>query len=181
MLKIVLIGPESTGKTTLCKELAKHFSTCWVPEICRLMAEERLQIGNEINFHFTLDDFIKMAHQQNTLEQYHSFQANKILFCDNDSFAVSIWCERYLGKYHTEIYDIYKNANLHDNKIYILMKPNVPFVQDGYRDGEHIREWMFERFIEELDKNQLHYYLVESSDYKERTNMVIQIINNQNT
>jgi hypothetical protein len=176
MLKIVLIGPELTGKTTICKELSEYFSTCWVPEICRLMAEERLQKGNEINFHFTLDDFIKMAQQQNTLEQYLSLQANKILLCDNDSFAVSIWCQRYLGQYYDEIYDIYKN-NLH-NKIYILMKPNVLFVQDGYRDVEHIREWMFERFIEELNKNKLHYYIVDSPDYDERLKMVIHIIKN---
>jgi HTH-type transcriptional repressor of NAD biosynthesis genes len=178
MLKVVLVGPESTGKTTLCKELARQFSSCWVPEICRLMAEERSQKDNEINFHFTLDDFIKMAHQQNTLEQYLTMQANKILFCDNDSFAVSIWCERYLEQYKSEIYDIYKRANIHDNKIYIVMKPNVPFVQDGYRDGEHIREWMFERFIEELDKNQLHYYIIDSPEYDERLKRVIHIIKN---
>ena len=55
-----------------------------------------------------------------------------------------VWA-RYLGKYQQEIYKIYENArNLNNSeKIYILTKPNVPFVQDGYRDGEHIREWLF--------------------------------------
>ena len=50
MLKIVFIGPESSGKTTLCKLAAEHFSTCWVPEMCRIFAEERLQLTDEINF-----------------------------------------------------------------------------------------------------------------------------------
>jgi nicotinamide riboside kinase len=52
-----------------------------------------------------------------------------------------------------------KNLN-NSEKIYILTKPNVPFVQDGYRDREHIRDWMFQRFIEELDKYKMTYYII---------------------
>jgi len=175
MVTFVLVGPESSGKTTLCKELATHFSTCWVPEMCRIMAEKRPQNGSTIQFHFTLDDFIEMAQLHNKKEQ--ELSDNKLIICDNDSFAVTIWCQRYLGKYYTEIYDIYKNTEIH-NKIYILTKPNVPFVQDGYRDGEHIREWMYERFIEELNKHDLTYYIIDSPDYKERLNFAIDIIKN---
>jgi HTH-type transcriptional repressor of NAD biosynthesis genes len=174
MIKIVLVGPESTGKTTLCKQLAEYFSTCWVPEMCRIMAEERCEPSNTINFQFTLDDFIEMAQRQNKKEELLTLQANKLLICDNDSFAITIWCERYLEKYYHEIYD---HVN-HDNKIYILTKPNVPFVQDGYRDGEHIREWMFQRFVEELQNKKLHYYIIDSVDYDERLADTISIIKN---
>ena len=174
MNKFVFIGPESSGKTTLCKQLAEHFSTCWVPEMCRIMAEEKAEPSDDINFHFTLNDFIEMAIRQNKEEEHLTLQANNILICDNDSFAITIWCERYLGQYYHEIYD-YAN---HDNKIYILTKPNVPFVQDGYRDGEHIREWMFQRFLEELKIKQLHYYIIDSPDYEERLLKAISIINN---
>ena len=177
MLTFVFVGPESCGKTTLCIKVSEYFSTCWVPEMCRIMAEERPQTNKEINFNFTLNDFIEMAHRQNKEEQKLTLEANKLLICDNDSFAVTIWCERYLGRYHNEIFDIYKNAGLHD-KIYILTKPNVPFVQDGYRDGEHIREWMYGRFIEELEKHHLKYYIVDSTDYEERFSNVIAIIKN---
>jgi nicotinamide riboside kinase len=124
-----------------------------------------------------LNDFIEMAHRHNTEEQKMSLQANKLLLCDNDSFAVSIWCERYLCKYYDEIYDVYKKGN-HENKIYILTKPNVPFVQDGFRDGEHIRDWMYNRFIDELNKHQLKYYIIDSTDYNERVLAAISIINN---
>ena len=172
MKKFVFIGPESTGKTTLCKYIAQHFSTCWVPEMCRIMAEERPQTSHEINFNFTLDDFVEMIDRQNKEEQKLELCANNILICDNDSFAITIWCERYLGNYYN-----FCKVNV-DNKIYILTKPTVPFVQDGYRDGEHIREWMFNRFIEKLEKNQLHYYIIDSSNYDERLKSAIEIIKN---
>ena len=179
MIKFIFIGPESSGKTTLCKLLSEEFSTCWVSEMCRTMAEERTPVpSTEINFHFTLQDFVEMAHRQNTEEQKLALQANTFLICDNDSFALTIWCERYLGKYYHEIFDIYNNSGLNDNKIYILTKPNVPFVQDGLRDGEHIRDWMYERFLQELTLKNLKYYIIDSSDYDERVSAAIQIIKN---
>jgi HTH-type transcriptional repressor of NAD biosynthesis genes len=177
--KIVFVGPESTGKTTLCKNLAMRYSTNWVCEVCRIFAEDKKQHTDDIQFNFNLQDFIEMANQQNKKEYELSQTANKLLFCDNDSFALSIWCERYLDQYHEEIYDIYKNALYLDNdkKIYILTKPNVPFVQDGFRDGEHIRDWMYERFLKELQNKGMTYYILESSDYDERLLSVINIIN----
>jgi len=185
IIKFIFIGPESTGKTTLCKILSEKYSTPWVVEMCREIAEQKIPEPNpnadtnEINFNFNLEDFIRMANLQNQKEEELSKIANNILICDNDSFALTIWCERYLGKYYREIYDIYYNAkNLNnEKKIYILTKPNVPFVQDGLRDGEHIRDWMYERFIEELNNKNMKYFILESSNYNERINKAIEIIN----
>lgn len=182
--KFIFVGPESTGKTTLCNILSKKYDSPWVQEACRLMAEEKTPIinpnvnGNDINFNFTLQDFIEMANRQNKEELNLSQKAKKILICDNDSFAITIWCERYLGNYYQEIYDIYKNAEYLNNqeKIYILTKPNVPFVQDGLRDGEHIRDWMFDRFLEELENKKLKFYILDSPCYNERLNKAIEII-----
>ena len=190
-VKIVFVGPESTGKTTLCKKLSTQFSTEWVREMCRTFAEEKTPYidpninAEDIHFNFTLNDFIEMANRQNK-EEYelsmHSNPSEKMLFCDNDSFALTIWCERYLGKYYDEIYEIYKNANYlnNDKKIYILMKPNVPFVQDGLRDGENMRDWMYDRFLEELKKKNMKYYIIDSTIYEERFLAVMGIINNLN-
>jgi nicotinamide riboside kinase len=180
--KFIFVGPESSGKTTLCKLLSEKYNTLWVQEYCRVAAEEKLQNpnidANAINFNFTLDDFINMAHRQNKEEYELSKKCDKILICDNDTFALTIWCERYLHKYYSEIYDIYKNADYlnNDNKIYILTKPNVPFVQDGYRDGEHIRDWMFDRFIAEFTKYNMKYYIIDSPNYIERLQHAIDII-----
>jgi HTH-type transcriptional repressor of NAD biosynthesis genes len=179
--KFIFVGPESSGKTTLCKLLSEKYNTLWVKEYCRVAAEEKLQNNDnqEINFNFTLDDFINMAHRQNQEEKELSKKCNNILICDNDAFALTIWCERYLNKYHDEIYNIYKNAEYLNNeeKIYILTKPNVPFIQDGYRDGEHIRDWMFNRFQSELNKHNMKFYIIDSPNYDERLNSAIEIIN----
>ena len=186
IIKFIFVGPESTGKTTLCELLSKKYSTPWVSEMCRIVAEEKTTLinpnidANEINFNFDLNDFINMANRQNQKEHELAQISTNILICDNDSFALTIWCERYLGKYYNEIYDIYLNA-IHlnnDKKIYILTKPNVPFVQDGLRDGEHIRDWMYNRFLEELANKKMNYYLIDSPNYEERVNRVIEIIEN---
>jgi nicotinamide riboside kinase len=182
--KFIFVGPESTGKTTLCEILSQKYKTLWVQEACRLMAEDKTPEinpnidGKDINFNFSLDDFIKMAERQNKEEFELTNKSEKILICDNDSFALTIWCERYLGKYYDEIFKIYQNADYLKNneKIYILTKPNVPFIQDGLRDGEHIRDWMYNRFIEELTAKNMKYYIIDSPNYEERINKAIEII-----
>lgn len=182
--KFIFVGPESTGKTTLCQSLSNKYSTPWVSEMCRIIAEEKTSIINpninakNINFNFILNDFINMANRQNYEENLLTQKANRILICDNDSFALTIWCERYLGKYYNEIYDIYKNADYLENekKIYILTKPNVPFVQDGLRDGEHIRDWMYNKFLEEFKNKNIKYYIIDSPNYNERLIQAIKII-----
>ena len=99
-------------------------------------------------------------------------KSDKLLICENYSFALTIWCERYLGKYYQVIYKIYEDAKHLNNseKIYIQLN------QDGYRDGEHISEWMFERFIEELDRNNMKYYIIDSPYYDQRYNKALEII-----
>jgi HTH-type transcriptional repressor of NAD biosynthesis genes len=182
--KFIFVGPESTGKTILCQYLSNKYSTPWVSEMCRIVAEEKTSNINpdinakDINFNFILDDFINMANRQNHEENLLTQKANNILICDNDSFALTVWCERYLGKYYNEIYDIYKRADYLENekKIYILTKPNVPFVQDGLRDGEHIRDWMYNKFLEEFNNKNIKYYIIDSPNYDERLLQAIKII-----
>lgn len=180
--KIVFIGPESSG---MCIKLAEQLNTIWVPEACRLAAEEKKPLNDcanpdAIDFQFTLDDFISMAKRQNSMELEHQHRCDELLLCDNDTFALTIWCERYMGTYHDEIYALYKEATELNNtdKIYILTKPNVPFVQDGYRDGEHLREWMYHRFIDELTSKKMKYYVIDSPDYNKRYANIINIIKN---
>jgi len=122
--KYVFVGPESSGKTTLCKKLAEQLNILWVPEACRLAAEKKLINPEKIDFQFTLDDFQKMALHQNEMEYNCQQLSKEFLICDNDSFALTIWCERYLGKYYQEIYKIYEDAKHLNNfeKIYILTK-----------------------------------------------------------
>jgi len=165
---VVFVGPESSGKTTLCEMLSKKYNTVWVREMCRVMAEKKVGHVDPTRcnaFTFTLDDFVEMAERHNK-EEVEKSKAKQILFCDNDAFSVGVWCERYLGTYH--------EFDCNKNKVYILTKPNVAFVQDGLRDGEHIRDWMYTRFIEVLEKKV--YYVIDADDYDGRLEQAIGIV-----
>lgn len=90
---IVVIGPESTGKSTLSAALAKELQTVWVPEYARTYLE---QLGRPYN----AEDLLTIAKGQVQLEDKLAKQANKILVCDTDLHVVKIWSEASYGYCH---------------------------------------------------------------------------------
>jgi HTH-type transcriptional regulator, transcriptional repressor of NAD biosynthesis genes len=155
--RVCVIGAESTGTTTLSRGLAKHFQTVWVPEFGRFYTESKLQLAEN---NWISEDFEYIARAQNQLEDNLALQANKILICDTDAFATSLWHERYMGFVSEKVVELSKNR-VYD--LYILTGDEIPFVQDGIRDGEHIRHDMHKTFIRELEKQGRHYILVTGS------------------
>jgi NadR type nicotinamide-nucleotide adenylyltransferase len=152
--RIVLIGAESTGKTTLARLLAEDFHTMWVPEFGREYWERKiagLPIGGPLP-PFTDDEFITIAAEQQRRENLAARSANKLLFCDTNAFATGTWCERYQGHRHPLVDALGQRDTVH---LYLLTHPDFPFVQDGYRDGEHFREWMHTRFAEQLSQQSI--------------------------
>lgn len=143
--RICIVGAESTGTTTLSQALAQHFQTNWVPEYGRAYT---------INQKTRLDrdgwqdaDFMKIAREQNRSEDAAAAESNKLLFCDTDSFATSIWYERYLKLRSAKVEALAANRRY---DLYLLTDVNIPFIQDGYRDGKDIRSQMHQRFQEKL-------------------------------
>jgi HTH-type transcriptional regulator, transcriptional repressor of NAD biosynthesis genes len=155
--RVCIVGAESTGTTTLSMDLARHFQTTWVPEFGRFYTESKLMLAKDM---WTTEDFEYIAHTQNQLEDTLALQANKILICDTDSFATSIWQERYLNFVSEKVIALNKNR-VYD--LYILTGDEIPFVQDGIRDGEHIRHEMHQTFIRELKRLNKPYVLVTGS------------------
>ncbi len=154
--RIVLVGPESTGKTTLVRKLAEHFRTAWVPEYGRFLSEGKSLSGTE----WTTGEFEHIADVQNRLEDELSYSANRVLVCDTDSWATGIWHRRYMGKRSGKV-DSFAKTRRHD--LYLLTTPDVPFVDDGLRDGERIRDDMFHWFRDALDAEQLPYRILSGS------------------
>ena len=147
--RVVIVGAESTGKTTLAQKLAEKFQTNFVAEYGREQWEYKVA-------GLTMDDplpawsdeeFLDIAREQQRRENLASRSANKVLICDTNAFATGTWYERYRGKRHPEV-DAIGQRDKAD--LYLLTSPDVPFVQDGYRDGEAIRDWMHRRFAEQL-------------------------------
>jgi NadR type nicotinamide-nucleotide adenylyltransferase len=144
MKRVVIVGAESTGKTTLAMALAEHYQTTWVPEFGRLYTEARCPRGEP----WRSDEFTFIATEQVRMEDALARLANRVLICDTDAFATAIWHERYLGKPSADVLAL--AHRVYD--LYVLTDVDTPFVADDIRDGESIREWMHARFLAELSQ-----------------------------
>lgn len=145
-VRVCVVGAESTGKTTLAADLARHFKTVWVPEYGREYSERKL--ASEGGYDFRPEEFAHIAARQCELEEEAARRCNRILICDTDAFTTSVWHRRYMGARSPEVEGIAARHGRHD--LYILTDIDTPFEQDGTRDGEHVRAWMHEVFVEEL-------------------------------
>jgi HTH-type transcriptional repressor of NAD biosynthesis genes len=143
--RVVCVGAESTGTTTLAQALAAHFKTDWVPEYGREYCLEKFRDGITDDWHS--DEFVHIAREQMRRENELARRANKVLICDTDAFATGVWHQRYLKTRNVEVERL---AAQRPGDLYMLTGDEIPFVQDGIRDGEHIRHWMHGAFAEEL-------------------------------
>jgi NadR type nicotinamide-nucleotide adenylyltransferase len=144
--RICLVGAESTGKTTLARMLAERYRTAWVPEYGREYSERKL--AEEGGYDWRPEEFAIIARTQCERENEAARRADRILICDTDAFATSVWFRRYMGNRSPEV-DAIAAAHRRPD-LYLLTDVDTPFVQDGTRDGESIREWMHGVFLEEL-------------------------------
>jgi NadR type nicotinamide-nucleotide adenylyltransferase len=172
--RVVLIGAESTGKTTLAKLLADSFATTWVPEYGREQWEKKVA-GLPMDAPlpgWSDDEFVHIAQEQQARENLAARTANRLLFCDTNAFATGTWFERYRGARSAAV-DAIGAADRVD--LYLITAPDVPFVQDGFRDGESIRGWMHDRFVEQLQEGRVDWLLLTGS-YDERWERAVEAV-----
>jgi len=182
--RVVLIGAESTGKTTLARQLAEHFQTAWVPEYAREHWERKIEnlSADSPPPAWTPEEFVHIAAEQQHRESIAARSANKVLICDTNAFATGTWFERYHHAWDArDVRDARDTRDARDARdtrvdaigqrdiahLYLLTKPDVPFVQDGVRDGEAIRNWMHERFATLLSTTGVPWVLIEG-DFAQR-------------
>ena len=122
--KIVIIGPESTGKSTLSKALAEQLNTVWVPEYARTYLEER---GQEYHY----EDLTAIAKGQLASEDEWAKQANKYLICDTDLYVLKVWSEHKYGK--VDAFILESIAQRHYDA-YILCDIDMPWDEDPLRE-----------------------------------------------
>ena len=154
--RICIVGAESTGTTTLAKTLAKKYNTVWIPEYGRTYTEA-LVTGN---YTWDDEDFVHIAKMQTKMANKLASKSNGLLFEDTDAFATRLWQKRYLHHISPEVEAIAKRSM---PDAYIITSPDIPFEQDGIRDGEHIRESMHEDFVDEIAKSGVPYVIVTGS------------------
>lgn len=161
--KIVVIGPECTGKSTLCEQLAKHYSTRCCPEFAR----EYLLI-NGTNYSF--DDLLTIAKGQLAQEEdvVQSAIANlqPAIFIDTDMYVMKVWCEFVFGKCHKWILEQIVKRQY---DLYLLCKTDLPWVKDELREYPDLqtREGLY-RIYKDLMINQSVTWTEISGNYEER-------------
>ena len=156
--RIVVMGAESSGTTTLALDLAGHFNTIWVPEFGR---DYCAQLGIFENYAWKSEEFETIAREQNRRENALAREANRVLIGDTNAFATRLWHWRYFGNFSAQVEKIAAEQRAPD--LYLLTDVNIPFVQDGLRDGEAMRHQMHEKFIEELENQAVPWQLVAGS------------------
>lgn len=160
--RVVVLGAESTGTTTLARDLAAHFETNWVAEYGREYCETR-NIGAD--YGWKSEEFTHIARDQLRRENEAAREANKILICDTDAWTTRLWHRRYLGFFSPAVDEI---AFSRRPDLVLLTGAEIPFVQDGWRDGEMIRGAMHLQFIEELKKQNVPWQLVNGTREQRR-------------
>ena len=154
--RVCLVGAESTGKTTLAQALAAHFQTLWVPEYGREYCETYAKVGAEAEV-WQSAEFETIAREQNQREDEMARRCNRLLICDTNAWATRLWHRRYMGS-DSPVVENLAAARRYD--LYLLAGDEIPFVQDGLRDGEHIRHAMNEWFEIELQSQNVPWALM---------------------
>ena len=135
------------------KGLQSHIpNTNWVVEYGREYCE---RVGN---VDLTSLDFAHIAAGQLLKEDEAAMDSNKVLFCDTDLIVTQIWAEIFIENAPQWIYEI---NHLRRYDLFLLLMPDIPWVDDGTRNYGDIREWQFDRLKEELVSRNLNYCVIK--------------------
>lgn len=174
--KIVIIGPESTGKSTLCKQLAQYYETTWCPEFAR---EYLLTNGTDYEY----DDLLTIAKGQLALEdeytaslEHHAetFLENGghlPLFIDTDMYVMKVWCEFAFNKCHRFVLDQIVERGY---DLYLLCNTDLPWVKEELREYPdlHTRKKLY-NIYQDLMINQPTPWVDISGNYEQRLQKAI--------
>ena len=171
--KIVAIGPESTGKSTLCSQLAEHYKTLWCPEYAREYLEKN---GTD----YTYDDLLAIAKGQIDLEDkvlstVDSRQST--VFIDTDMYVMKVWCEFAFDKCHSWILNQVATRRY---DLYLLCNVDLPWIKDELREypDKETRKKLH-NFYKDIMINQSVPWVDIRGSYEERLSVAIKAIDTQ--
>jgi len=170
IVKVVLFGPESTGKTTLSNQLARHYNTVWAPEFAREYLQDKWN-----NFRKTCEDIdiIPIAEGQMKLENELAKKADKVLICDTDLLETKVYSQEYYGGFVDPKLDEAAKVNQYD--LYLLTYIDTPWEADDLRDRPGMRIEMFNAFEKALKDHNKNYILLKG-DKETRFNKAVKTI-----
>ncbi len=154
MLKVIITGPESSGKTTLCKALSKHFNIPFTKEFARAYIDT-LDRG------YIKDDLLSIA--QGQLESEVSSQ-----LLDTDLITIKIWSKYKYGGCDKWILTQIEKQKI-EKRFYLLCKPDIPWQADKQRENPNDRQEFFKIYKQELENLGHDYFIVEGENRTENS------------
>jgi NadR type nicotinamide-nucleotide adenylyltransferase len=168
MKTVVIIGPESTGKSTLCAQLAEHYKTTWCPEFAR-------EYLKETNGEYNYGDLLNIARGQLQLEDTMRLEAkNNYYFIDTDMYVMKVWCEVVFESCHAWIL---KQIAARKYDLYFLCDVDLPWVEDELREYPdlQIRKRLFKMYKDLLINQKTKWSVISGTD-AQRLQMAVSII-----
>ncbi len=165
----VITGAESTGKSTLAKQLAEHFEAKYFPEFAR---QYIIQINRDYNF----SDIERIAGKQ--VEQYNEALCteNKIVFLDTWLIITKVWFEVVYKKVPYWLGEVISNSKISG---FLLCDTDIPWIPDPVREnGGEKRQILHEKYKKNLELFQMNYYVVSGKGHK-RLQKAIKSVENQ--
>lgn len=149
-IKVAIVGPESSGKTTLCKELSAFFKTQWVPEFARTYLETSPEYTQK-----DLDFFVK---EQKKQEQKFS---SSPLFCDTDPLSIKVWSIYKYGSFSQYIHQEIVSSNY---QLHLLLEPDLDYEIDPLREDAPLKNRieLFQLFQKELEHYNFNYFVINN-------------------
>ena len=179
IIRVVLYGPESTGKTVLAQKLADHYNTIWIPEFARHYLDVKKAIydpfGRSSDEISQPQDIPQIVIGQVATEDSMIEQANKVLICDTNPLMTYVYNKHYFHRSEEWIAEV---ALKRQYDIYLLTNIDVPWIPDPpFRDRPYRREEMFELFHQELIQRKIRFEHI-TGNYEERFSKAVTIIDN---
>jgi len=167
-IKIVIIGPESTGKSTLTQALASYFQEPWVKEYAR-------EYIDRLKRPYTYDDLLSIAKGQIALEEKLATEANRFLFCDTDLHVLDIWSQHKFGKTHQWTLDQIQNRNY---DLYVITDIDIPWEEDPQREHPDpaMRKYFMDLYINKIKDTGIPFVIVKGKNKTRLTAAVDQIM-----
>ncbi len=148
--RIAIVGPESTGKSTLCEYLAKEFNTNWVPEFAREF------LSGKSN-RYSKQDVLYIAKEQMRIEDKMAETANGILFCDTNLLVIKIWMMIVYGEVDAWVIEEMKKRNY---DLHLLCDIDHPWIDDLLREHPERREEIQDLYLNELKNTKTNFRLI---------------------
>jgi len=152
-MKIVITGPECTGKTTLSIALAKYYETHVISEYARTY------LANKLDTPYTKDDLLAIA--KGTRTKQSMVKRRDLMICDTSMLVMYIWGQVKFGSAHQEIEQMLKDDHV---DLYILPDWEIPFVEDPLRESNGDREVLHRLYKKELIKRSLPFTEVKGDE-----------------